>query len=182
MQQSHSSDSFSKVENQALRLNDKLKLDTIKFFRNSGEIYRRFDEWKGMDHFYFIPLKLNMTYCIGGHAISMADGPVYLGTFVRNTLEHPDLFSFRCPKCGKVVYPYGYSGSPLSGRVDLSGICDCGWDGYEMVSGWRKRSDALKAKQAEDKFRLVKFKIKSLRKKPQSTVESLLAWLDNSSK
>ena len=66
-------------------------LDTILYFWNYREIFRRFDDWKAIDRFYFIPLKLNMTYSIGGHFISMADGTIYLGTFVRNTLEHPDL-------------------------------------------------------------------------------------------
>lgn len=181
MQNAHTLDSFSKVENEALRLNDEFKLDTIRFFRNSVEIYRRFNEWKGMDRFYFIPLKLSMTYSVGGVSVSMADGPVYLGTFVRTTLEHPDMFSFCCPECGKVVYPYGYNGSPLSGRVDLQGICNCGWQGYEIVSGWRKRSDVLKAMQAEDKLRMAKFKMKSLLKKQQSTIKELLLWLDQNS-
>lgn len=173
------SDSFSKVEAHAISQHDDFMLDTIRFFRNANKLYRRFDDWKGVDRFYFIPLNLNMTYCIGGYSISMADGPVYLGTFIRNTVEHPDLFEFRCPKCGKTLYPYGFNGSPLSGRVDLQSMCDCcGWEGYEMVSGWRKRSDALKATQREDKFRSAKyrFRVKCL-KKQSSTIEDLLSWL-----
>lgn len=172
------SDSFSKVEARAINQHDSFMLDTIRFFRNANELYRRFNDWKSVDRFYFIPLKLNMTYCIGGHSISMADGPVYLGTFIRNTVENPDLFVFRCPKCGKTLYPYGFNGSPLSGRVDLQSMCDCGWDGYEMVSGWRKRSDALKTSQNKDKFRLAKFRfrVKCLMEQP-STIEELLNWL-----
>ncbi len=75
----------------------------------------------------------------------MAEGPIYLGTFVRNTLEHPELFTAKCPKCGRTILPYGYNGSPLSGRVDLEATCECGWDDYVMVSGWRVRSEALHA-------------------------------------
>lgn len=102
-----SSDQLSKVEVKALHLHDELWLDTILFFRNSREIYRRFDDWKDIDRFYFVPLKLSMTYCIGGHSISMSDGTVYLGTFIRNTIEHPDLFSFKCPLAGKRSTPMG---------------------------------------------------------------------------
>ena len=171
------SDRFSKVEAQALRLHDEFWLDTILYFRNYREIFRRFDDWKDIDRFYFIPLKLNMTYSIGGHSISMADGTIHLGTFVRNSLVHPDLFSFRCPKCGEPLYPYGYSGSPLSGRVDLQAHCVCGWGGFEMVSGWRIRSEALKATQKSDSLRHLIFKLEG--SKPL-TVKDLLEWLRDS--
>ena len=49
-----SSDRFSKVEAQALRPNDELWLDTILYFRNAREIYRRFDDWKAIDRFYCV--------------------------------------------------------------------------------------------------------------------------------
>ena len=98
----------------------------------------------------------------------MSDDTVYLGTFIRNTIEHPELFSFKCPHCGETLYPYGYNGSPLSGRVDLQAICDCGWSGFEMVSGWRIRSEALKAAQHSDTWRRRLFKLKS-GTPPQST-------------
>lgn len=172
-------DCFSKVEAEALRLNDELLLDTICFFRNANEIYRRFEEWKGIDRFYFIPLKLNMAYSINGYVVRMAEGPIYLGTFVRNTLEHPEMFSFKCPRCGKTVYPYGYNGSPLSGRVDLQGVCECGWSDYVMVSGWRKRSDALKETQREDRFRLAKFKALRCVRGGESSVVELKKRLEN---
>lgn len=167
-------DRFSKVEAEALRLHDELWLDTIYFFRNANEIYRRFDDWKNIDRFYFIPLKLNMAYSIGGMTIRIAEGPIHLGTFIKNTLEHQDLFAFKCPKCGKTVYPYGYNGSPLSGRVDLQGACECGWGGFEMVSGWRVRSEALKEAQKSDSLRRKRFSL--LFGKP-SSVQELLAWL-----
>ena len=169
-----SHDRFAKVEAEALRLNDELWLDTICFFRNAGEIYRRFDDWKTLDRYYFIPLKLSMTYCIGGLSISMADGPIHLGTFIRNTIEHPELFLFKCPHCGEALYPYGYNGSPLSGRVDLQAICDCGWGGFEMVSGWHIRSNTLKETQSQDKRRYRHFKFSC---QNPSTIEELLAWL-----
>lgn len=170
-------DCFSKVEAQALRLHDEFWLDTILYFRNYREIFCRFDDWKDIDRFYFIPLKLNMTYSIGGHSISMADDTIHLGTFVRNSLEHPDLFSFRCPKCGEPLYPYGYSGSPLSGRVDLQGYCDCGWGAFVVFSGWKVRSEALKATQGSDRLRLAKYRALKPLKGPSATIQELLDWL-----
>lgn len=168
-------DRFAKVEAMALSRHDDFWLDTILFFRNAREIYRRFDDWKAIDRFYFIPLRLDMTYYIGGLALSMNEGPVFLGTFIRNTLEHPDLFSFKCPKCGETLNPYGYNGSPLSGRVDLQSTCACGWGGYEMVSGWRPRSEALKASQKSDTWRLRLFKMRGGK---SATIRELLDWLD----
>ena len=147
-------DQFFRVEQDALRRGDAWHLDTVRFFRNANEIYARYDEWKDEDRFYFIPLKLSMSYYIAGHIISLADGPIYLGTFIRNTLEHEDLFTASCPKCGRKLYPYGYNGSPLSGRVDLQATCTCGWRGYVIVSGWKVRSEVLKATQRVDELRL----------------------------
>ena len=161
----------------ALRLHDEFWLDTILYFRNYKEIIRRFNDWKNIDRFYFIPLKLNMTYSIGGHNISMANGPIHLGTLVRNSIEHPDLFSFHCPKCGEPMYPYGYSGSPLSGRVDLEGYCDCSWGAFVVVSGWKVRSEALKSTQKSDSMRHRLFKLKGGQ---PSTIKELLEWLGES--
>ena len=170
-------DKFSLVESQALAAGDATKVDTIRFFRNSNEIYRRFDDWKGIDKFYFIPLKLEMTYGIARHSISMADGPLYLGTFIKNTLQHPDLFTVPCPQCGHQLLPYGYNGSPLSGRVDLEATCpECSWDSYVAVSGWRIRSEALKASQKADKLRHLKTRLLKPGFKA-STVEELLGYL-----
>ncbi len=136
---------------------EQLRLTKL-FYRNAGEIYARFDEWKDIDKFYFIPLYMEMTYSCGWVA-EIAPDPVWLGSFVRCTLEHPELFQFKCPKCGKTVYPYRYVGSPLSGRVDLEGRCDCGWEGFEMVSGWRQRAIALRDQVARDKYRHSRFKL-----------------------
>ena len=113
-------------------------LDTRLFYLNSVEIYSRFDEWKDNDKLYFIPLYMEMTYSMGWVA-EMAPDPVWLGSFVRCTLDHPELFQYKCPDCGKTVFPFRYVGSPLSGIVHSEGGCDCGWKGHEEVSGWRTR-------------------------------------------
>lgn len=131
-------------------------LDTQLFYRNTPEIYARFDEWKDNDRFYFIPLYLQMTYSCGWVA-EIAPDPVWLGSFVKNTLEHPELFQYQCPHCGKTVLPYRYAGSPLSGRVDLEGQCTCGWKGFESVTGWRIRATALRDQLASDKARYRKY-------------------------
>lgn len=130
--------------------------DTQLFYRNAPEIYARFDEWKVNDRFYFIPLHLQMTYSCGWVA-EIAPDPVWLGSFVKNTLEHPDLFQYQCPHCGKPVHPYRYVGSPLSGRVDLEGRCSCGWKGFESVTGWRIRATALRDQLTSDKARYRKY-------------------------
>lgn len=137
-----------------------------------NQIYAHFDAWKDIDRFYFIPLKRDMTYSINGYRISMADEPLYLGSFIQTSLEHPDLFSFPCPHCGKRLFPYSYNGSPLSGRVDLEAECpECGWKGYEMVSGWRVRSEALKATQKADRRRLRWVKLLHWHFKPANLLE-----------
>ena len=146
-------------------------LDTKLFFQNAPEIYARFDEWKDIDRFYFIPLYLQMTYSCGWVA-EIAPDPVWLGSFVRCTLEHPELFQFKCPMCGQTVYPYRYVGSPLSGRVDLEGYCDCGWRGFETASGWFKRGESLREQIAADKIRHSKFKLLPLCGK-SATIEEL---------
>ncbi len=153
---------------------EQLRLTKL-FYRNAGEIYARFDEWKDIDKFYFIPLYMEMTYSCGWVA-EIAPDPVWLGSFVRCTLEHPELFQFKCPKCGKTVYPYRYVGSPLSGRVDLEGRCDCGWEGFKMVSGWFKRGEALRVLIATDRFRFIKLKLFHPWVKP-TEVDELLEWL-----
>lgn len=168
-------DQFAKVEAQALRLGDEFWLDTIRFFRNAGIIYRRYDDWKNIDRFYFIPLKMMMTYSVGGMALRMADDPIFLGTFIRNTFEHEDLFTAPCPRCGRKLFPYGYSGSPLSGRVDLEAKCECGWDDFVIVSGWRIRSQALRDTQNLDKRRYKNFKLSH---QQSASIQELLEWLE----
>ena len=132
-------------------------LDTRLFYQHSAEIYARFDEWKDNDPFYFIPLFLQMTYSCAGWVAEIAPDPVWLGSFVRCTLEHPDLFQYKCPACGKVILPHRYCGSPLSGRVDLAGRCECGWKGFKSVNGWRIRAIPLRDQIAEDDLLHLKY-------------------------
>ena len=169
-------DRFSQLEAQALRQNDELLLDTIRFFRNANEIYYRFEDWKDIDRFYFIPLKIQMTYFIDGHVMKMANDPIHLGTFVRNTLEHQDLFAAPCPRCGRHLFPYSYNGSPLSGRVALEAICpECGWNDHVFVTGWKERSELLRGTQRNDRLRMLKMKI-THPKQSVSTINNLLQW------
>jgi len=158
-----------------LRLSQEQLLDTKLFYQNAPEIYASFDEWKDIDKFYFIPLYMEMTYSCGWVA-EIAPDPVWLGSFVRCTLEHPDLFQYHCPACGKVVHPYRYVGSPLSGNVHLEGRCDCGWHGVEEVSGWRIRATALRDQIASDKLRYGKHRLLHPRIDEVSVME-LLEWL-----
>lgn len=132
----------------------------IRFIRNANEIYARYVDWKKLDKFYFIPLNLDMTYVLDGIPVRMAEKPLYLGTFIRNTLEHKDIFTALCPHCSHQLLPHGYNGSPLSGRVNLDATCpECDWNGSVTVKGWRIRSEALKATQKADKVRRLKAKV-----------------------
>ena len=79
-------------------------LDTKLFYQHSAEIYARFNEWKDNDKFYFIPLYLQMTYCCAGWVAEMAPDPVWLGSFVRCTQEHPELFQYKCPNCVPLLW------------------------------------------------------------------------------
>ena len=152
-------------------------LDTQLFYRHAAEIYARFDEWKDNDKFYFIPLYLQMTYSCAGWIAEIAPDPVWLGSFVRCTLEHPDLFQFTCPDCGKTVLPYRYCGSPLSGRVDLEGRCTCGWKGSETVTGWHLRATVLREQISKDKLRHIMFKSMHLTNMFQPTIKDLTQYL-----
>lgn len=67
----------------ALRPTGEQRLLTQEFYRNANVIYRRFDDWKDVDRFYFISLYLEMTYCINGIVAELAPNPVWLGSFVR---------------------------------------------------------------------------------------------------
>lgn len=91
-------------------------------------------------------------------------------------MEHPDLFQYKCPKCERTVHPFRYVGSPLSGRVDLEGYCDCGWRGYKMVSGWFIRGETLREQLVADKPRHLKYKL-LLPKAEPATIEKLLTYL-----
>lgn len=153
-------------------------LDTKLFYQNAVEIYARFEDWKDNDRFYFIPLYMQMTYSCAGWVAEMVPDPVWLGSFVSAVRSHPELFQFKCPECGKTVFPYLTVGSPLSGRVDLEGRCRCGWHGDESVSGWRQRATELRDQQAKDAFRHGKYKLLHPAVK-LATVKELIYWLSN---
>ena len=158
----------------ALRPTVEQQLDSRLYYQNASEIYSKWVQWKDIDKFYFTPIYLEMTYSMGWVA-EIAPDPVWLGSFVRCIMSHPELFQYRCPKCGNTVLPYRYCGSPLSGRVDLEGYCNCGWKGFESVSGWRVRAIALRETIQEDKKRWKRFRWH--RKNEVSTVAELLEWL-----
>ena len=129
------------------------------YCRHAATLIRHFDEWRDDPRYYFIELRLDMTYYCAGLAARIADPPYHLGTIVRNSLENPELFSCGCPS-GHRAYAYAYNGSPLSGRFDLGMACpECGWNAWVSRSGWRVRSEALRATQAEDAERLKDVKL-----------------------
>ena len=118
--------------------------------RHAATLIRHFDKWKDDPGYYFIELKLDMTYVCSAFVARVANSPYHLGTIIRNSLENPQLFSCECPS-GHRAYAYSYSGSPLSGRFDLGMACpECGWNGWVTCSGWKVRSEALRTMQAED--------------------------------
>lgn len=161
------------IRKSALRPTEEQRLLTQPFYAHANELHARFDDWKDIDRFYFIPLYLEMTYSVAGITAELAPDPVWLGSFVQTIRNHPDLFQFQCPDCGKTVLPFRFVGSPLSGRVDLEGYCDCGWKGYKIVSGWFKRGEALRNQIAADVLRYHKFRMLHLGIRP-ATVEELL--------
>ena len=120
------------------------------YFKHASILLRKFGKWKGIDRFYYIPIKLNMTFFCAGWAEAVAYPPYFIGTILRNSLEHPDLFSTEC-ECGHQAYGYCYNGSPLSGRFDISHSCPCcGKEIHTSESGWRIRSIVLRETQAKD--------------------------------
>ena len=161
------------IRKSALRPTEEQRLLTQPFYRNANTIYQYFDDWKDIDRFYFIPLYMEMTYSVAGITAELAPDPVWLGSFVQTIRNHPDLFQFQCPDCGNTVLPYRFVGSPLSGRVDLEGYCACGWKGYQTVSGWFKRGEALREQLTADKRRHNKYKLLHLNTEP-ATIEELL--------
>ena len=141
----------------AMRRNEEQRILTKQFYNKAYEIYERFDDWKDLDRFYFIPLYLEMTYSVNGMVLEMAPDPVWMGSFVQCSLDHPGLFQFKCHRCKSEIFPFRYVGSALSGRVDLEYKCKCGKKGYESVSGWRIRATALRDQLARDEVRKSKF-------------------------
>lgn len=128
---------------------------TKLYSRHASTLFAHFDEWKDNDAFYFVELRLDMAYVASSGLIAeIAHPPYYLGTMVRNSFLHPELFACECPH-GHRAYAYTYSGSPLSGSVSQAMACPvCGWNQWIQRSGWHSRSRALTATQAEDQERL----------------------------
>ena len=168
-------DKYNFFRKAGLRPTEEQRLLTKLFYINANEIYARFDDWKDDDRFYFIPLYMEMTYSMGWVA-EIAPDPVWLGSFVRCNLGHPELFQVKCPKCKKALFPFRYVGSPLSGRVDLEYECQCGQKGYEMVSGWKNRAMVLRDQLTKDKSRYQKVMTHHLGFK-NSHIVDLLDWL-----
>ena len=157
----------------AVRPTPEQLLDTKLFYLHANTLFECFEDWKDNDSFYFTPLYMQMTYSCAGWVAEMAPDPVWLGSFVSAVRNHPELFQFKCPKCGNTVFPYRTVGSPLSGRVDLEGRCSCGWHSDESVSGWRQRATALRDQLARDAFRHGKYKLLHPAANPTSVQELL---------
>ena len=165
------------IRKSALRPTEEQRLLTKPFYQNANTIFQHFDDWKDIDRFYFIPLYLVMTYTVAGITAELAPDPVWLGSFVQTIRNHPDLFQYQCPGCGKPILPYRFVGSPLSGRVDLEGYCDCGWKGYKTVSGWFKRGATLRKQMAANVRRHAHYKLLHLNAE-LATVKELLELLN----
>ena len=125
---------------------------TVLFESNAPAIFRSYEKWKDIPQCYFIKLRLNLGYYnTAGLAMWMANPPYWLGTIVRNSIEHPELFGAKCP-CGHQAYAYRYAGSPLSGSFSLNVACpECGWKGRSSRSGWMIRRDTLQESQSKDR-------------------------------
>ena len=156
---------------------DPIKEETRLYLHHADKILAAFNSFKDKDRFYFVEISFDMTYHGPGFAVRMADPPYYLGTILRTSVENPDLFSGRCPRCGRILYSHAFNGSPISGRVHLSCKCpDCSWSGSLPVSGWKKCSDSLRRAQAEDKKRLTWTRILHPFFKP-ATLDGLLDYI-----
>lgn len=143
------------------------------YYKHASTLLQHFDEWKDIDRFYFIPLKLNMAYFCAGGATAVAFPPYFIGTILRNSLEHPELFGTQC-ECGSEAYGYAFNGSPLSGRFDISHACPCCGAHLDTTeSGWRIRSNALRATQEEDLKRGRRMALLHSRFEP-ATIQELL--------
>ena len=97
--------------------------------------------------------------------------PCGWGTFVQNTFNNPGL-----SKCGKTVLPFRYVDSPLSGCLGLEGYCDCGWSGFETISGWFKRGVAMREQLTDDKIRHSKYNLFHINAE-LATLDELSTWL-----
>lgn len=143
------------------------------YLKYANKLLEHFDEWKDIDRFYYISVGLNMAYFYPGGATAIAFPPYFVGTILRNSLEHPELFSTEC-RCGHRAYSYAYNGSPLSGRVDMSHACPhCGAHVETVESGWKVRADALRKSRKSERMRIAKIRLLHPRFKPASLQELL---------
>ena len=58
-------------------------------FRHASTLIAHYDDWKDVDEFYFIELRLDMAYVSTGFIARIANPPYFLGTIVRNSLLYP---------------------------------------------------------------------------------------------
>ena len=172
MQQDH----FSRWEQNALLSRDERGYDTVCFFRHLDEIYALFEAWKDEDRFYFIPLRLRLTYCMHGHATDLAGDLVYLGTFIKTVLEHEDRFTARCPQCGRKLYPYGSRGPSLDYHGSLEAVCSCGETTRPFSGGWGLWNVPFRTSLKADEKRLRRVRFFHPRFQP-ADIQALLDFL-----
>ena len=115
---------------------------TVLFESNAPAIFRSYEKWKDIPQCYFIKLRLNLGYYnTEGLAMWMADPPYWLGTIVRNSIEHPDLFGARC-SCGHQAYAYRYAGwyeiDPETGEETLYNFGEPVTHDTYLILHWKK--------------------------------------------
>ena len=146
------------------------RLLTRPFYQHANEIYARFEDWKDINRFYFISLFLEMTYSNNGIVSELAPDPVAGGPSYRtpSTIRG-------CPSVARWC-PFRYVDSPLSGCLGLEGYCDCGWSGFETISGWFKRGVAMREQLTDDKIRHSKYNLFHINAE-LATLDELSTWL-----
>ncbi len=68
------------------------KIAVNLFFKHASILLSRYEQWKDIDRLYFIPMELDMAYFCCGGTFAVAYPPYFIGTVIRNSLEHPELF------------------------------------------------------------------------------------------
>ncbi len=151
---------------------DEIAYDTVRFFRNANDIFGLYEVWGRFDRFYFIPIKPRLQYCY--RQTRIADEEVWLGTFVRCVLEHEDLFTTRCPECGRQLFPYGFWALTRSVRFETA--CPCGCTDKTFSGSWGLWGGLLRETQRTDNKRFKRARLLRPFSKA-ATVESLLEYL-----
>ena len=165
---------FSQWEQCALLHRDETAYDTVRFFRNANDIFGLYEVWGRFDRFYFIPIKPRLQYCY--RQTQIADGEIWLGAFVRCVLEHEDLFSTRCPGCGRQLFPYGFRGAALTGGVRFETACPCGCTDKTLSGSWGLWGGLLRETQRSDEKRYKRARLFHPGFKA-TTIESLIEYL-----